>query len=65
MHEVLKRKLQDKDSVKELTAKIKEDLKSSNEKGFLNASLFHWHNGELDKAREYAKFVSSCCLEEK
>jgi tetratricopeptide repeat protein 21B len=39
---------------------LNDDRKASNEKGFLLAAYFHWHNGEHDKAREYAKYVRNC-----
>jgi hypothetical protein len=48
----------DKDLLKELSLKVKEDIKQSNEKGLVQAALFHWLVREHDKAREYAKMVS-------
>lgn len=52
----------EKEAVKQLKEQLKEDVKASNEKGFLQAAYFLWLTGEYKKAREYAKFVSDLLL---
>lgn len=47
----------DRDAITDLTARLKEEQRSSNETAFMHAALYHWHNGEHDKARDYVKYV--------
>jgi tetratricopeptide repeat protein 21B len=47
--------LVDREAVEELTRCLPGDEHASNERGLLLTATFHWHNKQLDKARELAQ----------
>jgi hypothetical protein len=45
----------DREAVEELTKALPSGEQASNERGLLLAATFHWHNKQLDKARDLAQ----------